>query len=331
MAKPTLSSAQTAVAGLGPDGDILVVGEVREGAGQGRCRAAHAASWRARARCSTTVAKSKAGAGGFEPCGAAAAGLAGGAAAAVGRDGRGQTRTQPGGGPFQEIPAKEHRPSETRTRGGGSVRTPGRRRPLVLPIAHNTRPRGEFSCSRGGTRRVAMPSALRPPSAAKPRRPDGRSRFEESRIMNGARRCLAVVLAAGEGTRMRSATPKVAAPARRAHHAGACRSRPWREARADAVVVVVGPGRDDVAAEARAAAPGRRDRRADRAPRHRPCGAGGARRDRARLRRRPGALRRRAADHAPTTLAGCGRGSPRAPGSWRWASRPPIRPATAGC
>lgn len=73
--------------------------------------------------------------------------------------------------------------------------------------------------------------------------------------MNGARRCLAVVLAAGEGTRMRSDMPKVL-------HRLAGRSMLGHvlatvsEADAEAVVVVVGPGRDDVAAEARRAFPG---------------------------------------------------------------------------
>ncbi|RYB03415.1 bifunctional UDP-N-acetylglucosamine diphosphorylase/glucosamine-1-phosphate N-acetyltransferase GlmU [Lichenibacterium ramalinae] len=70
-----------------------------------------------------------------------------------------------------------------------------------------------------------------------------------------ARRCLAVVLAAGEGTRMRSATPKVlhrlAGRSMLAHVLAAV-----AEASAEAVVVVVGPGRDDVAAEARRAFPG---------------------------------------------------------------------------
>ena len=73
--------------------------------------------------------------------------------------------------------------------------------------------------------------------------------------MSGARRCLAIVLAAGEGTRMRSATPKVlhhlAGRTMLAHVLDAV-----TRAEADAVVVVVGPGRDDVAAEARAAFPG---------------------------------------------------------------------------
>ncbi|WP_237477511.1 bifunctional UDP-N-acetylglucosamine diphosphorylase/glucosamine-1-phosphate N-acetyltransferase GlmU [Lichenibacterium dinghuense] len=73
--------------------------------------------------------------------------------------------------------------------------------------------------------------------------------------MSGSRRCLAVVLAAGEGTRMRSDTPKVlhrlAGRSMLGHVLGIV-----AEAGAEAVVVVVGPGRDDVAAEARRAFPG---------------------------------------------------------------------------
>ncbi|MGO8739187.1 bifunctional UDP-N-acetylglucosamine diphosphorylase/glucosamine-1-phosphate N-acetyltransferase GlmU [Rhodoblastus sp.] len=68
------------------------------------------------------------------------------------------------------------------------------------------------------------------------------------------RRCLAVVLAAGEGKRMRSHLPKVLHPvagrSMLAHVLDAV-----GEAGADALAVVVGPGRDDVAAEARAWAP----------------------------------------------------------------------------
>ncbi|MBB4016360.1 bifunctional UDP-N-acetylglucosamine pyrophosphorylase/glucosamine-1-phosphate N-acetyltransferase [Chelatococcus caeni] len=65
-----------------------------------------------------------------------------------------------------------------------------------------------------------------------------------------ARRCLVVVLAAGEGTRMKSRKPKVL-------HALAGRSllahvlEAISAAGADAVSVVVGPDREDVAAEAR--------------------------------------------------------------------------------
>ena len=73
-------------------------------------------------------------------------------------------------------------------------------------------------------------------------------------VENAARRCLAVVLAAGEGTRMKSATPKVL-------HAIAGRSMLGHvlasvaAAGADSIAVVVGPGRDDVAREASAAVP----------------------------------------------------------------------------
>ncbi len=69
------------------------------------------------------------------------------------------------------------------------------------------------------------------------------------------RKCLAIVLAAGEGVRMRSARPKVlheiAGAPMLAHVLGALAS-----AGAEAVAVVVGPDRADVAACARAACPG---------------------------------------------------------------------------
>ena len=69
------------------------------------------------------------------------------------------------------------------------------------------------------------------------------------------RRCLAVVLAAGEGTRMRSSRPKVlhevAGRSMLAHVLAAVRA-----AGADSVAIVVGPDREDVAAAARKAAPG---------------------------------------------------------------------------
>ncbi len=72
--------------------------------------------------------------------------------------------------------------------------------------------------------------------------------------MSSDRRCLAVVLAAGEGTRMKSARPKVlhevAGRAMVAHVVAAVQA-----AGADAVALVVGPGRDDVAAVARKVAP----------------------------------------------------------------------------
>ncbi|MFC7053619.1 bifunctional UDP-N-acetylglucosamine diphosphorylase/glucosamine-1-phosphate N-acetyltransferase GlmU [Hansschlegelia quercus] len=73
--------------------------------------------------------------------------------------------------------------------------------------------------------------------------------------MNAARSCLTIVLAAGEGTRMRSTTPKVlhkaAGRSMLAHVLAAA-----REAGGDAISVVVGPGREDVAAEAERVVPG---------------------------------------------------------------------------
>ncbi len=70
-----------------------------------------------------------------------------------------------------------------------------------------------------------------------------------------ARRCLTIVLAAGEGTRMRSSRPKVlheiAGRAMLAHALAAV-----GEAGADDIAVVVGPDRDDVAAEALKTTPG---------------------------------------------------------------------------
>ena len=73
--------------------------------------------------------------------------------------------------------------------------------------------------------------------------------------MTASRRCLALILAAGEGTRMRSTVPKVmhrlAGRTMLSHVAATAVS-----AEADAVAVVIGPHRDDVAAEARRAAPG---------------------------------------------------------------------------
>ncbi|HEX4768400.1 MAG TPA: bifunctional UDP-N-acetylglucosamine diphosphorylase/glucosamine-1-phosphate N-acetyltransferase GlmU [Lichenihabitans sp.] len=69
--------------------------------------------------------------------------------------------------------------------------------------------------------------------------------------MTAPRRCLCVILAAGEGTRMKSASPKVM------HRLGGRTMLAHVMAAADAVgdrvAVVVGPGRDDVATEARKA------------------------------------------------------------------------------
>jgi len=72
--------------------------------------------------------------------------------------------------------------------------------------------------------------------------------------MSQARKCLAIVLAAGEGKRMRSSRPKVlhqvAGRSMLAHVLDAV-----AQAGADALAVVVGPGRDDVAAEVLREAP----------------------------------------------------------------------------
>ena len=69
------------------------------------------------------------------------------------------------------------------------------------------------------------------------------------------RRTLAIVLAAGEGTRMRSATPKalheIAGRPMLGHVLAAAKS-----AGADAISVVIGPGRDDVRRYAAATVPG---------------------------------------------------------------------------
>src|ERR1700722_13690694 len=70
-----------------------------------------------------------------------------------------------------------------------------------------------------------------------------------------ARTCLAIVLAAGEGTRMRSARPKVlhtvAGQSLLAHVLIAVAA-----AGTTATAVVVGPGQDEVAAAAKRALPG---------------------------------------------------------------------------
>jgi bifunctional UDP-N-acetylglucosamine pyrophosphorylase/glucosamine-1-phosphate N-acetyltransferase len=68
------------------------------------------------------------------------------------------------------------------------------------------------------------------------------------------RTCLTLVLAAGEGTRMKSARPKVLHQAAGRSLVGHAISGA-REAGADRLAVVVGPGREDVAEEVRAYAP----------------------------------------------------------------------------
>ena len=100
-----------------------------------------------------------------------------------------------------------------------------------------------------------------------------------------ARTCLAVVLAAGEGTRMNSTLPKVL-------HAVGGRSMLAHvlaavgAAGADAVAVVIGPDRPDVAAEVEACLPGAHVVVQRERPRHGPRRAGGARAAGARVRRR---------------------------------------------
>jgi bifunctional UDP-N-acetylglucosamine pyrophosphorylase / glucosamine-1-phosphate N-acetyltransferase len=105
-----------------------------------------------------------------------------------------------------------------------------------------------------------------PPGAATVSTPDGRLGPDhepagalQDELLGPAvtRRGLAVILAAGEGTRMKSSRPKVL-------HAVAGQSllghviAAVRAAEVDAVAVVVGPGREDVAAEARRLAPSAR-------------------------------------------------------------------------
>ena len=74
------------------------------------------------------------------------------------------------------------------------------------------------------------------------------------------RTCLTIVLAAGEGTRMRSSRPKVLHEVAGRSLLGACAD--GAPADGTSIAVVVGPERDDVAAEARAYAPQRADLRA---------------------------------------------------------------------
>jgi bifunctional UDP-N-acetylglucosamine pyrophosphorylase / glucosamine-1-phosphate N-acetyltransferase len=69
-----------------------------------------------------------------------------------------------------------------------------------------------------------------------------------------ARTCLAIVLAAGEGKRMRSLKPKVLHEVGNFSMVGHVLAA-VKAAGADAVAVVVGPGRDDVAAQARSVMP----------------------------------------------------------------------------
>ncbi len=109
-----------------------------------------------------------------------------------------------------------------------------------------------------------------------------------------ARTCLAIVLAAGEGTRMRSARPKVlhnvAGQSLLAHVLTGVGA-----AGTTATAVVIGPGQDEVAAEAKRVLPGATTFRSTRATRHSARGAGGEGRDRAATGRHSCRLRRHAA------------------------------------
>ena len=137
----------------------------------------------------------------------------------------------------------------------------------------------------------------------KPRKADAERGVAARRL---ARTCLAVVLAAGEGTRMKSARPKVL-------HEIAGRSMLGH------VLAAIARGRGDPRGgggrsgsrrrrRRRGAALRRRcrDLRAGRAPRHGARGAGGARRARARRRRRGDRLRRHAARRAGDLRAAAG-------------------------
>ena len=98
-----------------------------------------------------------------------------------------------------------------------------------------------------------------------------------------------------------------------------------REAGGTTTAVVVGPGRRARSRRKRGASlPDARDLRAGRAARHRACGAGRARRDRARRRRRARDLRRHAAD--PAADAGRMRGRAGRRRGGRGARLPPARP-----
>ena len=120
-----------------------------------------------------------------------------------------------------------------------------------------------------------------------------------------ARSSLTVVLAAGEGTRMRSAMPKVLHPvAGQSLLAHVLAAAP--KGAGAALAVVVGPDHAAVAQEAKRVRPGCADLCPARAPRHRACGAGGARGHRPRRRRSPGRVRRHAADFGRNIRAAAG-------------------------
>ena len=105
-----------------------------------------------------------------------------------------------------------------------------------------------------------------------------------------------------------------AASHRRPHAARACARRRRRTAGCGEIAVVVGPGHEAVAREARALAPNAQIFEQTRAARHRACGAGGAQGDHARGRRHPGHVCRYAAGARRRRCASCAR-------RWRTARR----------
>ena len=88
------------------------------------------------------------------------------------------------------------------------------------------------------------------------------------------RSCLAVILAAGEGTRMKSALSKVLAPGWRLADGGACGAGGERGPVLDAVALVVGRDADKVEAGGPAICQNSFSAFADRAAWNGPCGAG---------------------------------------------------------
>ena len=129
---------------------------------------------------------------------------------------------------------------------------------------------------------------------------------------------------------MRSSLPKVLHPVAGqsllAHVLGAA-----PEGAGAALAVVIGP--DHAGGRRRGQARSRRrgHLRPARAARHRACGAGGPRRDRARRRRPSGRVRRYAADLGRKHFRGCARRCRTGPPSRCSAFAPPIPPAMAGC
>ena len=136
----------------------------------------------------------------------------------------------------------------------------------------------------------------------------------------------AIILAAGLGTRMRSALPKALHPI-----AGRPMLQPpagrLRSAVFDRIVVVVGPG---MPALERAAAPHATVVQAERLGTGHAALQAAPRAGRLR-RRRGGALRRQPADHRGDAPPAAGRAAPRRRRRWRcWRCARPTRAATAG-